>query len=211
LSAFNVSDLLWISTVLLSLFWWMQALAWSLPLPKVRSVVMLMMVVLHLLVWRMPQMRTMPFVRVAMANSGRLAGVRHAVRVDRAETDATREAGKAHPGFPRFGAACAWRGHGAAQKFGSAFGAQFWLEWRGRDGAPRRLGRIALLVFPVLLTGLSNGWEWTLLRRRRSKHMVILPVGLATRAFRAAGGPRWQSSIVSIQRVNCRFTSPFVP
>ena len=48
----SVSDLLWISAVLLSLFWWMQALAWSLPLLKVRSVVLLLVVVIHLLVGR---------------------------------------------------------------------------------------------------------------------------------------------------------------
>jgi hypothetical protein len=40
------------------------------------------------------------------------------------------------------------------QKFGSAFGAQFWLEWR-RQGLvlPGVWGGIALLCFPVLLTG----------------------------------------------------------
>ena len=54
LSAINVSNLLWISTVLLSLFWWMQALEWSLPLLKVRSAVLLMVVVIHFLMLLLP-------------------------------------------------------------------------------------------------------------------------------------------------------------
>ena len=40
LGLFPVYNLSWISIVALSFFWWMQALAWGLPLVRLRSFVM---------------------------------------------------------------------------------------------------------------------------------------------------------------------------
>jgi len=49
-------DLGWISAVLLSFFWWMQALAWGLPLIRFRSLVMVAAALVHLTVGVMPQL-----------------------------------------------------------------------------------------------------------------------------------------------------------
>ena len=50
------SSLFWINTVLLSFFWWMQALAWGIPLLKGRVFIDLMVAVIHLLVGLTPLM-----------------------------------------------------------------------------------------------------------------------------------------------------------
>ena len=51
-----VYDLSWISIVALSFFWWMQALAWGLPLVRFRSFVMVAVAFVHLIVGVMPQL-----------------------------------------------------------------------------------------------------------------------------------------------------------
>jgi len=154
LSAINVSNLPWIGTVLLSLFWWTQALEWSLPLLKVRSVVLLMVVVIHLLVLVLPQIPTdissqwqwrilaallvsvLPaaWLGLKFMRQGRWEGPSQMARL--------------------WSRLCLPRARAVGQRFGSAFGAQFWLEWR-RQGLvlPSVWGGIALVVFPVLLTG----------------------------------------------------------
>ena len=160
LSAINVSNLLWISTVLLSLFWWMQALAWSLPLLKVRSVVLLMVVAIHLLVLLLPVL-VATFAPGWMSEPGWLWGILAALLVSAVPAawiglKLMRQGRWESPSrvsmlWSRLRLA---RARGARKKFGSAFGAQFWLEWR-RQGLvlPGVWGGIALVVFPVLLTG----------------------------------------------------------
>jgi hypothetical protein len=154
LSAINLSSLLWTSTVLLSLFWWLQALEWSLPLLKVRSGVLLLVVILHLLVLVLPQMP-------ATISSGWQWGILAAMLVSAVPAawfglKLVRQGSWEGPSRIQ----TLWRrlrltrARGVRSKFGSAFGAQFWLEWR-RQGLvlPGVWGAIALLVFPVLLTG----------------------------------------------------------
>ena len=160
LSAINVSNLLWISTVLLSLFWWMQALEWSLPLLKVRSVVLLMVVVIHFLMLLLPGL-VMTFAPVWTSQSGWLWGVLYALLMSALPVAGMglklmRQGRWEGPSrismlWSRLRLA---RARGVRKKFASAFGAQFWLEWH-RQGLvlPGVWGGIALLVFPVLLTG----------------------------------------------------------
>jgi hypothetical protein len=50
------SSLFWINTVLLSFFWWMQALAWGIPILKGRVLIDLVVAVIHLLVGLTPLM-----------------------------------------------------------------------------------------------------------------------------------------------------------
>ena len=97
---FSASDLLWTSAVLLSLFWWMQVLAWGLPLPKGRMLAMVIMGMFHFFVGACRA------ACVANALSGWqwpifvcFAGVRCVGRVDRAETDATGKLGRPIPDF----------------------------------------------------------------------------------------------------------------
>jgi hypothetical protein len=152
LSAINVSNLLWISTVLLSLFWWMQALEWSLPLLKVRSAVLLIVVVIHLLVLVVPQMP-------ANVSSGWQWPILAALLVSALPVAwiglKLMRQGK-WEGPSRISMLWSRRhlARGSRKRFGSVFVAQFWLEWR-RQGLvlPGIWGGIALLVFPVLLTG----------------------------------------------------------
>ena len=100
--------MLWIGTVLVSLFWWMQTLAWSLPLFKGRVPVVLTVAMTHLLVLILPGLISIfapdwlgePGWRWLWGIPAALALVRRAGRVDRAETDATGKMGKPIPDFP---------------------------------------------------------------------------------------------------------------
>jgi hypothetical protein len=160
LSAINVSNLLWISTVLLSLFLWMQALAWSPPLLKVRSAVLLMVVALHLLVLVLPVM-VATFAPDWIIERGWLwvilaALLLSAVPVAWIGLRLIRQGRWESPSrisvlWSRLRLATK---KGRPMKFGSAFRAQFWLEWR-RQGLvlPGIWGGLAIVVLPVLLLG----------------------------------------------------------
>jgi len=160
LSAIRLSNLLWVSTVLLSLFWWLQALEWSLPLLKVRSVVLLMVVVIHFLMLLLPGL-VMTFAPVWTSQSGWLWGVLYALLMSALPVawmglKLMRQGRWEGPSRISMLWSClpTVRARGTRKRFGSAFRAQFWLEWR-RQGLvlPGVWGGIALLVFPVLLTG----------------------------------------------------------
>ncbi|MFZ1073375.1 MAG: hypothetical protein WAO21_08050 [Verrucomicrobiia bacterium] len=144
---FSTSDLLWTSAVLLSFFWWLQALAWSLPLPKARMLAMVMMGLLHFFIWRMPQMR-------ANALSGwqwPILSVLLASAVPVAWTGLKQMRQGSWEGPSRI--STLWsrlrfaRARTSRKKFRSAFGAQFWLEWR-RQG--------------WLLPGISGGMAFSI-------------------------------------------------
>ncbi|MGP8200371.1 MAG: hypothetical protein ACLQU4_12820 [Limisphaerales bacterium] len=160
LSAIKLSSLLWVSTVLLSLFWWMQALAWSLPLLKVRSAILLMVVAIHLVVLLLPGL-IVTFAPVWASQTCWVWGIVAALLVS-AMLVAWLGLTLVRQG--RWEGPCQisllWsrqhfaRRQGRRKKFESAFGAQFCLEWR-RQGLvlPGVWGGIALVVFPLLLTG----------------------------------------------------------
>lgn len=150
------SDLLLISAVLLSFFWWMQALAWSLPLLKGRVLVLLVVGLIHLLVAIPPQMP----VRISSGCQWRILAALLVSAVPAAwiGLKGMREGRWEGPSrisvlWGRLGSA---RAQGARKSFGSAFGAQFWLEWR-RQGLllPGISGGMALLMVPGILTGLK--------------------------------------------------------
>ena len=158
-----VYDLFWISTVLLSFFWWMQALAWSLPLVRFRSsghgcggpgssvgwgdaaVALLNIspgwqwgILAALLVSAVPA----AWIGLKLMRQGRWDGPSR---------------------ISMFWSRCAGPGaRPARKKFGSAFGAQFWLEWR-RQGwlLPGISGAMALVVFPLLFfVRIQMGGAW---------------------------------------------------
>ena len=147
---FSAYDLLWTSAVLLSFFWWLQALAWSLPLPKARMLAMIMMGMLHFLVWRMPQMQAnalsgwqWPILSVLLAS---------AVPVAWTGLKQMRQGSWEGPSristlWSRLGLA---RARSRQKKFRFVFAAQFWLEWR-RQGwlLPGISGGMALLIVVV--------------------------------------------------------------
>ena len=147
---FSAYDLLWTSAVLLSFFWWMQALAWSLPLPKARMLAMIVMGMLHFLVWRMPQMQ-------ANALSGWQWPILSALLVSAVPVawiglKLMRQGSWEGPSristlWSRLGLA---RARSRQKKFRFAFAAQFWLEWR-RQGwlLPGISGGMALLIVVV--------------------------------------------------------------
>jgi hypothetical protein len=156
----SASDLLWTSTVLVSFLWWMQALAWGFPLPKVRMLAVVMVAVAHFFVWHIPQKPASewpgwrwPILAALLVTAAPAAwmGLK-LMRQGRWE------------GPSRF--SMLWsrlrlgRVPGRRGRFGSAFGAQFWLEWR-RQGwlLPRIAGGMALLIGGVF------GIAFFLLRR----------------------------------------------
>jgi len=175
-------DRLWISAVLLSFFWWMQVLAWGLPLVKGRMLVVGVLALIHFLVWRLPQMpRTAlsgwqwPILAASLASAvpaawlglklmrqGRWEGP---LRISRLWSRL------------RFA-----RARGRRRRFGSAFGAQFWLEWR-RQGwlLPGISGGMALLMVPCILigfklVGVGTGPSETNLRAELILPLLLLPL-----------------------------------
>ena len=151
-------DLLWMTLVALSFFWWMQALAWSLPLVKFRSFVMVAAAMLHLVVGVLPQL---PFAISPAWQWGILTALLVSampfawvgLKLMRKGTwDDLTWASILHSRWP------ATRTQTPPARFRSAFWAQFWLEWQ-RQGwmLPGFSGAMALLVFPFLF---FVGFKW---------------------------------------------------
>jgi hypothetical protein len=147
---FSTSDLLWTCAVLLSFFWWLQALAWSLPLPKGRMLFMVLMGMLHFFVWRMPQMRAgalsgwqWPILSALLVSAVPVAWIGlKLMRQGSWEGPSWISRYWSRPGFAR--------ARSSRKKFDSAFAAQFWLEWR-RQGwlLPGISGAMAFLIGAV--------------------------------------------------------------
>jgi hypothetical protein len=144
---FSASDLLWTSTMLLSFFWWLQSLAWSLPLPKGRMLAMVMMGMLHFFVWRMPQMQAnaltgwqWPILSALLVSAMPSAWI--GLKLMRQGS----WEGPSRISLLWSGLSLA-RARSSRKKFHSAFAAQFWLEWR-RQGwlLPGISGGMALLI-----------------------------------------------------------------
>lgn len=151
-------DLVWISSVLLSFFWWMQALAWGLPLVRFRSFVIVAAALLHLSVGVMPQL---PFGISPKWQWGIVATfLVSAVPVAWIGLKLMRQGRWDGPSR----ISILWsrlllvRARGPRGKFRSAFGAQFWLEWQ-RQGCqlPGLSGAMSLLVFPFVF---FVGFKW---------------------------------------------------
>ncbi len=148
----TASDLLWISTVLLSFLWWMQALAWGLSLLKGRMLVVVIVAVIHFLAWHLPQMPTSalsawqwPILATLLVSAVPAAWIGlKLMRQGRWEGPSRISMLWSRLRFAR--------ARGRRKEFASAFGAQFWLEWR-RQGLllPGISGGMAFLLFPFIL------------------------------------------------------------
>lgn len=162
-------DLFWTSGVLLSFFWWMQALSWGLPLFRFRSLVMVAAALIHLTVGVMPQL---PFSILPGTQWGILAGLLvSAVAFAWIGLKLMRRGTWEGPSWISvLGAAALGRAlqmgwlanigvlKGRSARFRSAFWAQFWLEWK-RQGLmlPGLTGAMAILVFPAMI---FVGFKW---------------------------------------------------
>ena len=151
-------DLLWMTFVVLSFFWWVQALSWSLPLVRFRSFVIVAAALLHLVVSVMPQL---PFDISPARQWGILTALLvSAVPFAWVGLKLMREG--TWDGLTW--TSIFWNRRSPARtqcpraKFRSALGAQFWLEWQ-RQGwmLPGFSGAMALLVFPFLF---FVGFKW---------------------------------------------------
>jgi hypothetical protein len=151
-NALSGSPLLWISTVLLSFFWWLQALARSLTASQKNIVFYILVAVIHLLVGLMPlmpagwwsrwQWSLLLLLRLSAVPTARF-GLK-LMRQGRWE------------GPSRM--ALSWRQRRPERvcpprrPFRSAFAAQFWFEWRCQGlFLPGISGGFALLMFPVFV------------------------------------------------------------
>ena len=154
LGLFPVYNLSWISIVALSFFWWMQALAWGLPLVRFRSFVMVAVALVHLTVGALPQLTF-----VFNISPGWQWGIAATLLVSALPSawlglKLMREGRWDGPSW----ISILWnrwlrtRAHGRRARFRSAFGAQFWLEWQ-RQGwlFPGLSGAMSLVVFPSAL------------------------------------------------------------
>jgi len=141
----------WIGSIALSFFWWMQALSWSLPLHQARALVMLFVSVIHLLV------AVMPLASTPMAAGWRwsimavmlLSAVLTALIGLKWMRRGTWE------GPSRFSLLCKTlrpaQNFLKVTRFGSAFHAQFWLEWRTFGSMlPAIVGGIGLVILPLI-------------------------------------------------------------
>ena len=151
LGAFAGLDLLWIGLVQLSLFWWLQAIGWSLPPMPGRSLVILLAGIGHLLPGLIPQM----FPELHPGWRWLLLGTLFLAAWTIAGVGLTLMRRGMWDDPPRlmslWNRLCPARSQATRKKFRSAFHAQLWLEWN-RQGAllPALSGWIALVVFPLI-------------------------------------------------------------
>lgn len=151
-------DPFWISTVLLSFFWWLQAFTWGLPLVRFRSFVILGVALLHLTVGVMPQF---PFNISPKWQWGILSALLvSAVPCAWVGLKLMRQ-GRWDGSSWIFVLWSRWfrtRAHGRRARFHSAFAAQFWLEWQRQGSAlPALSGAMSLVVFPLVF---FVGFKW---------------------------------------------------
>jgi hypothetical protein len=142
---------LWLGAVNLSFFWWMQALAWGLPLFPGRSFLVLVVSVVHLLAGLLPLMP------VSISDHARwllllllvLAAVSLAILGLSWMRQGAWERGRRHRGVPAQSDSA--KTSQPRQPFASAFHAQFWLEWQ-RQGwlLPGLAGGVTILILPLL-------------------------------------------------------------
>ncbi len=152
LIGFTASSLVWGGTVLLSFFWWMQVIAWSLPFLRGRVLVVVMAGVIHFVVWCLPRMKTSlssgrqwSILGGLLASAGLAAWI--GLKLVRRGT---------WEGPSRI--STLWNrlrltpARSPRTQFGSAFAAQFWLEWR-RQGwlLPCISGGMIFLILPLVL------------------------------------------------------------
>ena len=164
---FSASDLLWTGAVLLSFFWWMQALAWSLPLPKCRMLAMVIMGMFHFFVWGMPQMRTnalsgwqWPILSALLVSAVPVAWMGLKL-MRQGSWEGPSRISTLWSGL-RF-----VRARSRQKRFHTAVAAQFWLEWR-RQG--------------WLLPGISGGMAL----------LIVALFGMVTFVIRKVSGAAWQ-------------------
>lgn len=173
-------DPLWLGGVVLSFFWWMQALAWSLLLIPGRSLIVVVMAVIHLAAgltpllpmeylfgWQWPMLAILlgsavltAWMGLGLMRQGRWEGPAQISRF-----------------WSRWRPA---RARGARQKFGSALGAQFWFEWR-RQGwlLPGNVGATAFIVLGVIMIAqkqLTEAGEGDEFRKIAVSLMLIFPI-----------------------------------
>ena len=187
---FTASDLLWSSGVMLSFFWWMQALAWGLPLVKTRMPVVLAAGLIHFLAWRLPHLLTgalsgwaWPILTMLLLSAAPAAWI--GLRLMRQGSWEGRSRLAWFWERRRFSPASS-----PSRMFGSAFGAQFWLEWR-RQGwrLPGVSGAMAFLIvaiaaIPFVLFGKLSGGagtdpETVLLLTQFMVPVLIMPLVLS--------------------------------
>jgi hypothetical protein len=158
MAGFTTSDLVWTSTVLLSFFWWMQALAWSLPWVRGSELVIITLGVIHFLVWRLSSLLAIIAPGRTLAPAwlwGILAALLlSALTVAWVGLKLVRQGSWEDPSriSTLWSRLLLGQGRARRKSFGSALRAQFWLEWR-RQGwlLPVISGGIPLLMLPFLL------------------------------------------------------------
>ena len=182
---------LWLGTVLLSFFWWIQALAWGVPLFPGRPFITLLVGVTHLVVgicplmpignsarWRWLLLASMLLTAVLFALTG-LKCMRRGAWEGPSRLSTLWRSSRTR------------RARLTPRRFGSPFLAQFWLEWR-RWGLmlPGLAGGVAFVIIPLIfvagkqLAEPSSGFEF---EKITLTLMLILPLVLAGATSMAIG------------------------
>ena len=184
-------DPLWLGTVLLSFFWWIQALAWGVPLFPGRPFITLLVGVAHLLIglcplmpignsagWRWLLLAFLLLTSVLFAITG-LKWMRRGVWEGPSRLSTLWRRSRTR------------RARLTPRRFGSPFLAQFWLEWR-RWGLmlPGLAGGVAFVIIPLIfvagkqLAEPSSGFEF---EKITLTLMLVLPLTLAAATAMAIG------------------------
>jgi hypothetical protein len=184
-------DSLWLGTVLLSFFWWIQALAWGVPLFPGRPFITLLVGVIHLLVaicplmpignsarWRWLLLACLLLTAVLSSITG-LKWMRRGVWEGPSRLSALWRSSRTR------------RERLKPRRFASPFLAQFWLEWR-RWGLmlPGLGGGVTFVIIPLIflaqkhLVERSSGFEF---ERITLTLMLVLPLVLAGAVAMAFG------------------------
>ena len=182
---------LWPGAVLLSFFWWIQALAWGVPLFPGRPFITLLVAMTHLLVGLCPLMPvgTSALSRWLLVAFMLLTAVLFAVIGLKWMRRGVWEGPSRLSTF--------WKGQRTRparltpRRFGSPFLAQFWLEWR-RWGLmlPGLAGGVAFVVIPLIFVAQKHlvepfsGFDF---ERITLTLILVLPLGLAGATAMAIG------------------------
>jgi hypothetical protein len=140
----------WLGAIVVSFFWWMQALAWSLPLMPGRSLIMLIVALIHLGVGILPLLPNSLsgwqwLILVVLLVSAVLTAWTGLGLMRQGKWDGPSRLNLFWNRWPSFHTT------GMRGKFGSAFAGQFWLEWR-RQGLilPGITSGIMFVILPLI-------------------------------------------------------------
>lgn len=174
------ADTLFLAALILSFFWWMQAVAWTALFQQGQVLLLLAVGVVHLLAWSLAQIpdslaRDYRWVTAAVLLFSACPAALAGQKWSRSGT----WVGLSAPSIlSRF-----WQTHPTRRvnsKFGSPFHAQFWFEWRRFGWAlPSVVAAIDFVILPCLKWAMSRPGQNTDFQLAALEIMLVAPLIVA--------------------------------